>query len=168
MQKFSNNVDAVTAVLAQRCRPHNCLNYTNFEPSVRNQHSKMTCVVPYDSGDCANVTTWNPRSPVRCKTDTDADVHGVCGLDRRCYTSGTTFPKIIKQYKDLREKFLNDPTIAQFQAFNKCVCTVQLCWNNHHHHQRPLQSVQPWGCCCVRQGCHHLHGHPAAATSVGV
>lgn len=107
------------------CRPHNCLNYTNVEPSVRNQHSKMNCTVPYASKDCASVTTWHPRKPVPCVADQDADVRGVCGTDQHCYTSDTTFPKVINEYKVMVNKFFEDSSIAQFNAFNKFVRVVE-------------------------------------------
>lgn len=119
LQLFNNNVDAVTATLAMNCRPHNCLNFTNIEPSVRNNASGMNCVVPYASVDCANVTTWNPLQPKRCTADGVDETRGVCGMDKQCYASGTTIAKVTEQYKDLRRKFFHDSTIAQFQAFNK-------------------------------------------------
>lgn len=125
----------------------------------------MTCVVPYTSVDCANVTTWNPRKPTTCKADSSADVQGVCGIDGRCYTSGTTIAKVIQQYKNLRDKFFNDPTIAQFQAFNKYeehrVCAMM-------RHALATQPVQPWRHCCLCQGSHHLHGHSAATAFAGL
>lgn len=195
LNAFNDNVAAVTEVLSMRCKAHNwyanktslcayirhfktpySLNFTNIEPSKRNDVSKMNCLVPNPTDNCQEPFVWRPRDPMRCKPSSDPSAHGVCGADKKCYTSDNTFPKIINEYKQLRDKFFQDPTIAQFRAFDKYVwfsirciplhlmnhvtaCTTRVRWRRM---SRALWST----CRCLRSStCWGLETSPTKTSS---
>lgn len=133
---FNAALKSTVEKVADSCEAHNCLNYTNVEPSKRNQAANVRCMVDYASKDCKDVTVWDPANPTPCATDRDRKVEGVCGVDKKCHVTDITIQSVIEQYKAAQRFLWDTPAIYHFNTFDKYVASTCI-----HHVVAPLPPV---------------------------
>lgn len=120
IDSFNNAVNGIVTGMTRDCMQRNCLNFTNIEPSKRNEAAGASCMAAYTPiTDCRNVT-WNPRAPRLCKGSDSfgATYEGICSVDGQCYYSSVGFQGTIAYYRQIKATFENSPAILNFNAFN--------------------------------------------------